>query len=52
MDVFLRGLLIGFSITAPIGPIGVFCIRRTLAEGRLAGAIIYVFGLLALFIKP
>jgi len=34
---FLRGLLIGFSIAAPVGPIGVLCIRRTLADGRLAG---------------
>jgi threonine/homoserine/homoserine lactone efflux protein len=37
MDIFLRGLLIGFSIAAPVGPIGILCIRRTLAEGRLAG---------------
>lgn len=37
LSVFLRGLLIGFSIAAPVGPIGVLCIRRTLAEGRLAG---------------
>jgi threonine/homoserine/homoserine lactone efflux protein len=37
MDIFMRGLLIGFSIAAPVGPIGVLCIRRTLAEGRLAG---------------
>ena len=37
MDIFLRGLIIGFSIAAPVGPIGVLCIRRTLAEGRLAG---------------
>jgi threonine/homoserine/homoserine lactone efflux protein len=37
MDVFFRGWLIGFSIAAPVGPIGVLCIRRTLAEGRLAG---------------
>jgi threonine/homoserine/homoserine lactone efflux protein len=36
-SVFLRGLLIGFSIAAPVGPIGVLCIRRTLAEGRLTG---------------
>src|SRR5512140_55242 len=35
--LFLRGLLIGFSIAAPVGPIGVLCIRRTLASGRLAG---------------
>jgi threonine/homoserine/homoserine lactone efflux protein len=36
-SVFLRGLLIGFSIAAPVGPIGILCIRRTLTEGRLAG---------------
>jgi threonine/homoserine/homoserine lactone efflux protein len=33
----LRGLIIGFSIAAPVGPIGVLCIRRTLAEGRKFG---------------
>jgi len=32
-----RGILIGFSIAAPVGPIGVLCIRRTLADGRAAG---------------
>lgn len=37
--LFLRGLLIGFSIAAPVGPIGVLCIRRTLANGRLAGLV-------------
>lgn len=37
MEIFFRGLLIGFSIAAPVGPIGVLCIRRTLAEGRLVG---------------
>src|SRR5512138_1444716 len=35
--LFLRGFLIGLSIAAPVGPIGVLCIRRTLAEGRLTG---------------
>jgi threonine/homoserine/homoserine lactone efflux protein len=34
---FLKGLLIGFAIAAPVGPIGVLCIRRTFAEGRAAG---------------
>ncbi len=29
----LRGLLLGFSIAAPVGPIGVLCIRRTLVDG-------------------
>ena len=39
MDIplFFRGLLIGLSIAAPVGPIGVLCIRRTLADGRAAG---------------
>ena len=39
MDVALvvRGVVIGFSIAAPVGPIGVLCIRRTLADGRAAG---------------
>jgi threonine/homoserine/homoserine lactone efflux protein len=36
-NLFFRGLVIGFSIAAPVGPIGVLCIRRTLAEGRLTG---------------
>jgi len=41
MDVtfFFRGLLIGLSIAAPVGPIGVLCIRRTLAEGLAAGLV-------------
>ena len=33
----LKGLAIGFAIAAPVGPIGVLCIRRTFAEGRVAG---------------
>ena len=35
--IFARGVAIGLAIAAPVGPIGVLCIRRTLAEGRLAG---------------
>lgn len=37
--LFVRGVVIGVSIAAPVGPIGVLIIRRTLAEGRLAGFI-------------
>lgn len=37
MNFFLRGLMIGFSIAAPVGPIGLLCIRRTLARGRASG---------------
>ena len=35
--VFIKGLIIGFVICAPMGPIGLFCIRKTLLDGRLAG---------------
>jgi len=37
MSSFLRGVLLGFSIAAPVGPIGLLCIRRSLADGRLVG---------------
>ena len=39
MDIpfMLRGLVIGFSVAAPVGPIGVLCIRRSLAEGHASG---------------
>src|SRR5512142_1273110 len=33
----LKGLVIGFLIAAPVGPIGILCIRRTLADGRAIG---------------
>ncbi len=36
-SIVLTGLIIGFSIAAPVGPIGVLCIRRTLADGRVVG---------------
>jgi threonine/homoserine/homoserine lactone efflux protein len=36
---FLKGLLIGFSIAAPVGAIGILCIRRTLAEGTVNGLV-------------
>src|SRR5262245_4777720 len=39
LSLLLRGLIIGFSIAAPVGPIGVLVIRRTLAEGRVAGLV-------------
>ena len=33
----IKGLILGFSIAAPVGPIGVLCIRRTLSSGMLNG---------------
>lgn len=37
LNFFCRGIIIGISIAAPVGPIGVLCIRRTLADGRSVG---------------
>ncbi|HEX3430569.1 MAG TPA: LysE family transporter [Rhizomicrobium sp.] len=37
--LILTGLVIGFIVAAPIGPINLICIRRTLAFGSLNGLI-------------
>lgn len=37
MELLVRGIVLGLSIAAPVGPIGVLCIRRTLSEGRAFG---------------
>jgi threonine/homoserine/homoserine lactone efflux protein len=39
MLIFLRGLMLGFVIAAPVGPIGILCIRRSLTLGRMAGLV-------------
>lgn len=35
--VMLKAFLVGFFLCAPIGPIGLLCLRQTLTNGRLAG---------------
>jgi len=35
----LTGIIIGFSVAAPVGPIALLIMRRSLNEGRLAGFI-------------
>ena len=37
MEIVARGFIIGFCIAAPVGPIGLLCIRRSLVEGRATG---------------
>jgi threonine/homoserine/homoserine lactone efflux protein len=37
LQLVLRGFILGLAIAAPVGPIGVLCIRRTLAQGRTFG---------------
>ena len=36
-NFFWQGLVIGFSIAAPVGPIGILCVRRTLTGGGWSG---------------
>ena len=37
VDIILKGLLIGVLVSAPMGPIGMLCIQRTLKKGQLHG---------------
>ena len=37
LNFLLKGVAIGLSIAAPVGPIGVLCIRRTMEQGWRAG---------------
>lgn len=37
LGFFYHGLIIGFMISAPVGPIGLLCIRRTAQRGLLVG---------------
>ncbi|MGD2024145.1 MAG: LysE family transporter [Desulfobacterales bacterium] len=37
--LFIKGFIIGFSIAAPVGPIGILCIQRTLAGGNVQGLV-------------
>lgn len=37
LGILMKGLVIGFSSAAPIGPIGVLCIKRTITNGRTIG---------------
>lgn len=35
--MILRGLIIGVVVSAPMGPVGIYCVQRTLDKGRLSG---------------
>jgi threonine/homoserine/homoserine lactone efflux protein len=37
--MFFKGVLIGVAIAAPVGPIGLLCIQRTLNNGRVSGLV-------------
>lgn len=37
LSIILKGALIGFAVAAPVGPVAIICIRRTLTQGRWVG---------------
>lgn len=37
IEIILTGILIGICVSAPVGPLGVLCIQRTLSRGKLHG---------------
>lgn len=39
LEMLLKGALAGFVIAAPVGPVGVLCVQRTLSEGRVTGLV-------------
>lgn len=39
LDLLVRGFIIGVAVSAPMGPVGVLCIQRTLNKGRWYGFI-------------
>ncbi|KQS16101.1 hypothetical protein ASF99_11910 [Exiguobacterium sp. Leaf187] len=54
--MFTTGFGIGFALAAPVGPIGLLCMQRTLRHGRISGIVSglgaatadFTYGLLAL----
>lgn len=37
LSFLMKGIILGITIAAPVGPIGILCIRRTLQFGRFSG---------------
>ena len=39
LEVLIKGLFIGIIASAPMGPVGVLCLQRTLNKGRIFGLV-------------
>ena len=37
LELLIKGIVIGIVVSAPMGPVGVLCLQRTLNRGRLTG---------------
>lgn len=57
MIIFIKSILVGVLITAPVGPTAILCINRTLSKGKFSGLISgvgasiadFVFALVTIF---
>ena len=38
-NLFLKGLIVGFCLAAPVGPIAALCVQRTIAKSWLSGVV-------------
>jgi threonine/homoserine/homoserine lactone efflux protein len=39
LQLLLRGIAAGLAISAPVGPVNVLCVSRTLSKGKVAGIV-------------
>lgn len=37
VEILIKGFVLGFLLSIPLGPIGIICIQRTLSKGRWSG---------------
>ncbi|MBY0516562.1 MAG: LysE family transporter [Bacteriovoracaceae bacterium] len=37
LELFLKGMVLGIAVAAPVGPIGLLCMDRSLRHGKLSG---------------
>lgn len=37
VTIFIKGVIAGVALAAPVGPVGILCIHRTIRDGRASG---------------
>ena len=45
LDFIFKGMLIGMIASAPMGPVGILCVQRTLNKGRWGSLLLLCFGI-------
>ena len=39
LEIMVKGAIIGIVASAPMGPVGILCVQRTLNKGRIYGLV-------------